>query len=211
MHRLRLLRIGSLSILFALLFSGCGLRVAKISPGEELVAKDDKSIIFAKIVFVENGEEIESYNWRSRPCLIIYHIEKKKILIPEPRISPDNDRYLCLRLPTGTYVVTHMIFGYKVQPQIAFQVPSAKKVYYLGTLKVDASTGSYSSLLAVNNIEVSDQYDEAKKVLANRNPGMANSLEKRLMVHDRSIPIDPHMHERDFIEGMLGDILQLLL
>jgi hypothetical protein len=58
----------------------------------------------------------------------------------------------------------------------------------------------------INAISVVNEFDKAREALLSRNPGFPGRMEERLMVHDKSIPIDEGLLTRD----LLRDIILIL-
>ena len=182
-------------LLTFLAFCGCApsLSIKEIRPGKEIYLSESEPLVFGKIAFIENGEEKVPYSfswWRQKPIPSIFHIESEK----QTRCwSLEENGNFYWVVPTGTYIIPNIEFGYIILPQVAFQVPLGADAFYLGTLRIDVEIkrviGAYS-LEKKNSITIIDEFDREKGLFIERNPYFAGKIERNLMIHDSSIPID---------------------
>lgn len=197
-----------LLIWFLSLYGCATIRVA--DPGKTIALSENEAVIFGKIIFIENNEEKIPYGfWGRKPLMRLFRIESEEFLRWgfEPAYEKDGSFYWIV--PRGTYVIPDIRFGYVILPQIAFQVPLGADVFYLGTLKIDTETKQILGIHQVNklnSITVTDEFDEAKKGFMTRNPDFKGKIEKSLMIHDSSIPIDISLYKQQKLLYILNAI-----
>jgi hypothetical protein len=194
-------------VLCFLALSGCVSRLGRVGPGEAIALPESEALIFGKIIFIENNEEKAPYGaWTRKPFPTVFQVESEKYYVG-PEVERDGSFYW--KVPRGTYVVSKVEYAYAVLPQVAFQTPPEADAVYLGTLIIDVETRqmvAFRYAEKINAISVVNEFDKAREALLSRNPGFSGRMEERLMVHDKSIPIDEGLLTR----GLLRDIILIL-
>jgi hypothetical protein len=206
----RKLMQGKSVILLALCFlalSACAPRFSQVGPGKPIELSESEALVFGKIMFIENGEEKVPYGaWTRKPFPTVFGVESEKYYVA-PEVEKDGSFYW--KVPRGTYIISKVEYAYTVLPQVAFQAPPDAEAVYLGTLIIDVETKRIIAARhaeKINAISVVNEFDKAREALLSRNPGFPGRMEERLMVHDKSIPIDEGLLTRD----LLRDIILIL-
>lgn len=191
-------------LLCFLALSGCASRLSQVGPGKTITLSESEALIFGKIKFIENNEEKIPYSaWTSKPFPTIFQIESEKYFVG-PAVERDGSFYWIV--PKGTYIISKIEYAYSVLPKVAFQVSYKVDAVYLGTLIIDVETKQIIAarhVKKINNITIVNEFDKAKKTLLIRNPDFSGRIEKNLMVHDKSIPIDEKLLTKEFLREIL--------
>jgi hypothetical protein len=203
-------------LLYLISLSGCATAVKSIGHGEKIALSENEAFVFGKIVFVENGTETLPYSSRRNPFLSIFQVESEKRV---RSLFPEKDGAFYWIVPRGTYLVNTITYrdawfgtqgSYILQPQVVFQTPSGADAFYMGTLIIDAEVGKHLLgevyLKKVNSIRVVDEFDKAKEAVISANPELAKRMVKNLMIHDRSLPVDPQLQNKKDLIDILGII-----
>lgn len=198
-------------LIWILALSGCAtIRVA--DPEKTVALSENEAVVFGKIIFIENNEEKIPYGfWGRKPWMRFFRIESEEFLRWgfEPAYEKDGSFYWIV--PRGTYVIPDIRFGYVILPQIAFQVPLGADAFYLGTLKIDVETKQIIAahfVKKINSITISDEFDKAKETFMGRNPDFSGKIEKSLLIHDKSIPVDKSLLTKRLLLDTLMHLLQ---
>ncbi len=208
-----------LTLMLAL--SGCaGFDVKYLDRGEPLKAPDEAALVYGKIIIVENGKPTAPYSMRF-PLLTLFHVESGK---KSGRLAVESDGSFYWVVPRGTYIITAITYhdawhgsigSYVFQPQAVFQTPFGADAFYPGTLIIDVDVGrrllGEYYLEKVTGVRVEDEFDAAKGSILNRNPELLARMEKNLMIHSKSIPIDPELQKKKALSDLLGTIGMVLL
>ena len=103
------------------------------------------------------------------------------------------------RLSPGTYEISSIwpdnMSNWHIEPTpLTFIVPEAGKAYYIGDLRIDIKGKARflrSDLVeGINDVEIVDNYVEAKKYVESKNAFWIGKIEKSLMSYDESIETD---------------------
>jgi hypothetical protein len=194
-------------LIWILALSGCGtIRVA--DPGE-IALSANEAVVFGKIIFIENNEIKIPYGlWGRKPMIRFFRIESEEFLRWgfEPAYEKDGSFYWIV--PRGTYIVPDIKFDYTILPQVAFQIPYGADAFYIGTLKIEVETKHiiFHYYPEKVNIMLTDNFDKEKEILLKRNPDFTGKVEKALMIHDTSIPVDTSLYKQQKLLGILNAI-----
>jgi len=177
---------------------GCAAWVRQVHPGKTIILSKNEALIFGKIIFIENNVVKTPYSfWTRKPSPTIFRLESKQYLRGR-EVEKDGSFYWIV--PKGTYIISEVQYAYPVLTQVAFQVPDSSDAVYLGTLTLDVETGNmllFRYVKKVKSTTVVDDFDNAKKTLLIRNQDITGSIEKNLMVHDESIPLDWRLIDKE--------------
>jgi hypothetical protein len=189
---------------------GCAT-IRSVGPGKKVALAENEAIVFGKVIFIENNQEKIPYSmWtRPKPRMSFFRIESEKNIDWgfDPIYEKDGSFYWIM--PTGTYIIPDIRFDYVILPQVAFQVPAGADAFYLGVLKIDAETKQIIArhyIKKLNNITVLDEFDRAKETFLIRHPNFNGRIEKNLMIHDPSIPIDRSSYTQQKLLNILNAI-----
>ncbi len=199
-----------------LALSGCAT-IRAVGPGKTVAFAENEAIVFGRVIFIENNQEKIPYSmWtRPKPRMSFFRIESEKYIDWgfDPIYEKDGSFYWIM--PTGTYIIPDIRFGYVILPQVAFQVPSGGDAFYLGTLKIDAETKQIIArhyIKKLNSITVVDEFAKANEAFISRSPDFKGTIKKNLMIHDPSIPIDRSLYtKRKFLNILNAIGLGLLM
>ncbi len=180
------------------LTSAC-LRVKYPEPGRPVGTSEGEALAFGRIAVIDRGHEIEP--WRSDLQDALFAAEKPEIklslfLVESNRraiyVRVESDGSFYWVLPPGTYLLYHSPAPAGRQPSneplAAFQVPPKARTVYVGTMamhiestyKKDTDRQDYE----VTTVEIGDEYETARQMLAGRYPDLSGPSERRLMIHD---------------------------
>jgi hypothetical protein len=182
--------------LLALAAAAC-LQVRYPEPGRPVGTAEGAALAFGRIAVFDRGYEIELWNSDLRADLFapekpvirlsLFHIEANRRAI-DVRVEPDGSFFWIL--PTGTYLIYHSRVDRQPpnEPLSAFQVPSAMRAVYVGTLEMHIEsdyikeTGRQDYDLV--DIGVKDEFERAKQGLAARYPDIIAQPERKPMITD---------------------------
>jgi hypothetical protein len=194
---------------WVLALAGCAGLIRQIDQGDRIVLSKDEALVFGKIIFIENNEEKIPYRFWRKPQPNLFQIESGKGLFWKTQADYDKDGAFYWIVPRGSYVITEFQFSYSFQPQVAFWVPTEGDAFYLGALRINATTRKMLAAIALKQVTgtiVADEFEEAKETFLARNPGLSLKIEKSLMVHDESIPVDSEYYEKQALWDLLYTI-----
>lgn len=166
------------------------LSATTVAPNKTVAQSERESLVFGRIIFVENNMEKVPYSDSlvQRPAVTII-IEKGSQ--ETAALSTEKDGSFYWIVPMGSYIVCYISYNnYYVDPQISFLVPSRPGMaFYLGTLRINADMiipyteeVERVEILLEEEIEILDEFDLAKHALINRNPDLiSDKIEKNLM------------------------------
>jgi len=156
--------------------------------------RTDRSIVFGRIRWIENGEEKEIgdsyFKMGLRPDLI--RMEDKQRI----QASVDNGGHFVWSLEPGTYLMHRIVYwdtwsgSTVIVPKVAFSVPKAGQIYYLGTLRSDFTKkrdliGGVGGSLQFS--VQSERYEEEARL--RKECGLeTRAVTSNLMRHDERLP-----------------------
>lgn len=161
--------------------TGCASRlsVKTVDPTETVEHLEKEALIFGKIIFRENGEEMVPYGIFRKPALTLLHIESGKQKV----MTLQRDGAFYWMVPRGTYNIPDIGYDrcdYLIYPRVTFSIPPEGGAFYLGTLTIDMGIERFLFIRLsqeINSIEVIDEFDVAKRVLTT-----PPAIEKSLMI-----------------------------
>lgn len=180
-----------LLLLFPLVvLAGCAGIVKQAPPGVVLPSTGDEVLVFGRIMWIQNGEERESY---SDIALSVLRAEDMK----KGSIAVEKDGGFFALLPRGSYLINEINWRdpwdgpHWIVPKVVFKVGEDRHIYYLGTLVVDlkAKRDIIGGLWVKDvGISIDDEDEKAMKGFRNRYPEQEVKIAKALMIHDSRIP-----------------------
>jgi hypothetical protein len=185
------------TLLIALVLSGCASTAENIKQtGEWEKAKRqaDSSLVVGRIQWIENGEEkaIGSgmFSFSVRPGLL--RLEDRSRHFGEV----DEGGWFAWSLQPGTYVMHRINYrdpwsgNYFFVPKVAFRIPEAGKIYYVGTLRADfkSKRDLIGGLSGMASIKVLNELDEFPASTLQSMGAERGQLEMALMVHEGRLP-----------------------
>lgn len=190
------------------------LSVKEVDPGRPVSLQANEALVFGKIIFIENGKEAVPYGCSRAPITDIFHVEsenKTRLWSCElwwtHMLERDGGFYWII--PRGTYIIPQIQFGYTISPQVAFQASFGADAYYLGTLRINVETKQIIAahfVKKINSISVADEFESMKDNLLKRNPDFKGAIEKNLMIHDTSLPVDLSSYQQQKLLQILNSI-----
>jgi hypothetical protein len=175
------------------------LSVKKAPPGTTVLSSGEEVLVFGRIRWIQNGEEIERlasmddiFTTRLKIALQIIRIEDKKTGI----LNIEKDGRFFAFLPSGNYIIHRIdwadFWGRNwLVPKVAFGVEESQKCYYLGTLAVNVKTRRAifgQPILKGFVVKIDDEEDEAMQNFDKRYSNLEWRVVKALMIHDLRIP-----------------------
>lgn len=182
----------SLFLVFLMLTS-CApiLDVKEVRQDKPITLSGNEVPVFGKVIFIENGKARIFYNPCRMPTITIL---QKDSGWKREYIELEEDGSFYLILPRGTYIISDICHGeydYCVEPHLMFQI-FEYNAFYLGTVKVDVEVrdrwvfGFW--IEAINDIEVSDEFDISKETFTNRYPDFKGETVRSLLQSDGAPP-----------------------
>jgi ankyrin repeat protein len=162
-----------------------------------------EAFVFGRLIFIEDGKEVESYGLFDTPAPELFHADSGKTmnrvqLAGMFKEAFREDGSFCWKIPRGSYTFNRINrFGapredHFVYPQMAFLVPYGADAFYLGTLKIRITVKRNllreRSIEKVLSVEVIDESDRSKQMLAAIMPDFSGTVETSLLVHSKSLP-----------------------
>jgi len=162
-----------------------------------------EALVVGKLIFVEDGKEVNSYSIFDRPTPELFHAETGKTinriqLAGLLKEAVNENGSFCWKIPRGSYMFNRINrFGapredHFVYPQAAFLVPYGADAYYLGTLKIRIAVKrnfiGEKSVGKVLSVEVVDESGGSRQLLTSGMPDFSGTTETNLMVHSTSLP-----------------------
>jgi hypothetical protein len=203
-----------LTILLIIQSSGCykTVSVQEVTPETMEQVAPGEALIFARMRMVDNGKEKERYITATEQLdMMLVRIEDEQALAVK-RVREDGT--ILWKVPRGTYLLTRLRWWefrgwFPLRPRIAFQVGPDARVYYLGTLRIDAETerSALSVKLKSFTVQVADEYERDAPLLSKQIPAFQGRIEKALMVHDARIPA---VTESEVRQSTVLDVLRSL-
>ena len=216
---MRPLSIAFTTALLGVIFLSPGCATSPESGGEQGIfrtapdLKENESVAFGRIIFIEDGVEKIPYSAMSRPPVpFFYDAGESRTVRPRWKgwgEMVSKDGAFTIALPQGTYIVTEILYGKSFIPKAAFTIPSSGKAFYLGTLVFELEKGKDASgkTIRTGTVSLTDRFEEDRALFARANPGLGDPVGKSLMVHDESLPDNPVTRTRRELLGILGIIL----
>jgi|GEM_PF-1594852 len=162
---------------------------------ETAAQQADRSIVFGRIRWIENGEEVkigqgDFVKMSLRPDLVCME-DKQRI-----QGSIDAEGHFAWSLKPGTYLMHRLVYrdmwsgAHIIVPKVAFAVPAAGQVYYIGTLQGDfAKKRDFLGTVGggVRFSVQSERYEEEARLRAKC--GLkGRSIQASMMRHDDRLP-----------------------
>lgn len=182
-------------VVLELAVGGCATTESNIETEADIrQLEEDQSVVFGRIVWLENGEEKKIgagvFTMSLAPHLL--RLEDKARVIGEVN---EGGRF-AWSLKPGTYLINKIAYrdpwsgNYFVTPKVAFAVPETGKTYYVGVLECRFEPkrdliGGLSGLVVCKTLDESDQdvtYFQDKFAMA------SGSIEESIMIHDMRLP-----------------------
>jgi hypothetical protein len=188
-----------------------------ITPGVAVTLEAGEVLVFGRVGLIKNGEA-KAPKWNfpfSKGAFLGIHKQPDNgtpknqlgaISSPSNRptqirlITRENGEFSVI-IPSGRYVIDHIIPTYEcwIKPELAFDVSTPGKAYYLGELIIDVDTSFSLSYFkpfdcdSLNFLEVTDQYEIERSALLGMIPELPpESITKALMTripgHFPSVP-----------------------
>ncbi len=177
--------------------SACVAPIKNVKERSELVqavTSGNKSVVFGRIQWLENGEEKKigngTFEFSISPILLRMEDRSKT------NAEVDENGEFVWILDPGTYVINRINYRdpwsgkYFMVPQVALHVPEKGKIYYIGTLKSDFASkrdfiGGQSGQF---KLMIVDQSEGSYAAFAKKSEIIQTNIEKSLMVHEQNLP-----------------------
>lgn len=182
-------------VVLELAVGGCATTKSNIETEADIrQLGEGQSIVFGRIVWLENGEEKKIgagvFTMSLAPRLM--RIEDKTRIIAAVN---EGGRFVW-SLERGTYLINKIDYrdpwsgNYFVAPKVAFAVPETGNTYYVGVLECNFEPkrdliGGLSGLVVCKTLDESEQdvtYFQDKFAMA------SGSIEESIMIHDTRLP-----------------------
>jgi ankyrin repeat protein/Tfp pilus assembly protein PilF len=162
-----------------------------------------EAFVFGRLIFIEDGKEVGSYSLFDTPAPELYNADSGKTMnrVQLAGLFKEafrEDGSFCWKVPRGSYMFNRINrFGapredHFVYPQTAFFVPYGEDAYYLGTLIIRIAVKrnfiGEKSIDKVLSVEVVDESDRSKKLLAAVMPDFSGTTATSLMIHNTTLP-----------------------
>lgn len=173
------------------------LKIDKVGPGSITEISSDEAIVFGRLILRDTGVDEAPYRRLDEPIFGLFHVETER---RTRGAAVENNGYFYWKIPTGTYLVSAVNYGYQVVPQAAFQVPHGARAYYIGTLEIDQDfkvAPDGVRYVIKKNIRVIDEFEHTSKEFRYRVPGFRGRVDTSLMVVDKRLPKDPSLKNRE--------------
>ena len=207
-----------ISLIFLFALPGCVSRmtVKKVPPGSSLASLGENLLIFGRIRWIQNGEEIKSFS-RMGDISTGFRIAVQILRVEDMKTGAifevEKDGRFFALLPMGIYVIHRLDWADfwgrgRLVPRVAFQVSEGQHSYYLGTLCVNVKTKRNifgDQIVKGLDIYIEDEEGKAMEAFHKRYPHQEVKVAKALMVHDPSIPrIDELESQRILLDAILS-------
>ena len=175
-----------MAAIVAVALAGCAGAMRGREPGKPLALSADTALVFGRIEIEEDGRPVAFGGWSGPSAEALFlRLDGEG---EEASVSIGEDGRYYLLVPRGTYLLAQV--SRRFDPRAAFRVPDGDDACYLGTLRLDVTSEpllvgrSYS----LKGVRVTDEFDEARRALAQRFPAFKGSVGKSLLVHSEEIP-----------------------
>lgn len=181
-----------------------------LEPGKSVQLSSDEAIVFGRILFIGNGQNLYPYT-KFKPSWAIQQKQGKACVESAGKnalrfpLSTDEDGNFHYAIPPGHYVMVSArptISQNHILPYMEFDLPSGGAAYYLGELAIDIDMFSPffgaafgTEITRLNFVEVMDRFEDDRQAFTKDFPMAAppaphNALMKRIpgCFPERSIP-----------------------
>jgi hypothetical protein len=178
-----------------LALSGCETAEMIETSGDMAAAREDAatSVVFGRVLWIENGTERtldqSIFGWSLSPRLL--RLEDRRYM----NGTFDPGGRFRWSLPPGTYVIDRINYrdpmtgNYFIVPKVAFQIPAAGQIYYVGTLRADATTDrGFLGVSGATDFSIIDNYRSEARNFQTLVGAPPSQVTKRLMKQDDSLP-----------------------
>ena len=200
--------IATLALAMSLVLIGCATPPREVVPPR--APAPNEAIAFGRILVVEGGQQVPyGESTKLYPGFTIVRVEDGTVFTIE--LAQDGTFFAVL--PRGAYAIEEVARSYRVP--LAFTVPADADAANLGRLELHVvrQRGLFGGWFRSDHLDLQDEGEAARRLLAERAPWFQGHLAASLIVNASQVPgAVQRIAQRRRVEGpTLGDVVQAFI